>query len=397
MRRGVPLSLFWFFYLGGLGIFFPYYSLYLRENAGLTGTQVGVVLATLPLVGMVAQPLWGQVADRTGARSTILSLLAFGAAVGLAALAAVRGFPAFVLTTAALATCSTAVVPMSVSVSLAALRDQGPHAFGLVRVWGTLGFLLFVVGFPWALNHLQRMWGLSAEPGGPSEPGLHIMFLVSSALALAAALVGPLLPRGGGVALRASRGDWPILFRQEGVVRLLLFALIGYLCLQGPMGLFPVYVRAHGGDMDTVGRMWIVMLMVEIPLVALSGAGLERVGARGLLAIGVLAGGVRWTICGLTDDIRIVYLAQSLHGVVVTGLILGGPLYLEAIVPERLRSTGQALLAMAGIGLGGIVSNTAAGWLLEHVGTDAPYLAGGMGAIALGCLVRWILPVPARG
>jgi MFS family permease len=54
------LSIYWFLYFTGLGIFYPFYSLYLRDNAGLSGTQVGIVMATLPLVGMVAQPLWGR-------------------------------------------------------------------------------------------------------------------------------------------------------------------------------------------------------------------------------------------------------------------------------------------------------------------------------------------------
>ena len=51
MRQATPLALFWFLIMGALGVFFPYYGLYLRENIGLDGFQVGVVFATLPLVG----------------------------------------------------------------------------------------------------------------------------------------------------------------------------------------------------------------------------------------------------------------------------------------------------------------------------------------------------------
>ena len=72
----------WFFCLGGLGVFFPYYSLYLHENAGLDAAQVGIVYAVLPMVGLLAQPFWGQIADRTGSRSRVLSFLAAGTAVG---------------------------------------------------------------------------------------------------------------------------------------------------------------------------------------------------------------------------------------------------------------------------------------------------------------------------
>ena len=66
MRRAVPLAVFWFLFFGGLGVFYPFYTLYLHENAGLSGTEVGAILAVMPLVGMVAQPFWGQLADRTG-------------------------------------------------------------------------------------------------------------------------------------------------------------------------------------------------------------------------------------------------------------------------------------------------------------------------------------------
>jgi MFS family permease len=80
----------------------------------------------------------------------------------------------------------------------------------------------------------------------------------------------------------------------------------------------------------------------------------------------------------------------------VTGLILGGPLYVEQVVPERLRSTGQGVLAMMGVSIGGIVSNLGAGWLLEHVGASAPYVAGGVGGIALALLIPLLLPRPHR-
>ena len=38
------LSVFWGTLFGALGIFFPYYSLYLKEELGLTGQQVGAAM-----------------------------------------------------------------------------------------------------------------------------------------------------------------------------------------------------------------------------------------------------------------------------------------------------------------------------------------------------------------
>lgn len=395
-RTPKTISLVWFFCLGGFGVFFPFFSMYLRENAGLTGTQLGAVLAVLPLVGIAAQPMWGYIADRTGLRARVLVLLSVGAAVCYTAVGVAQGFAAILFTTALLAAFSTPLIPACVSVTLAVSSEAGPHTFGRIRVWGTVGFLLLVVSFPWLLDAFQESRDLAAVPGGPSKPGLAMMFPVTGVLVLIGGLIALALPRSGALALRAHRGDWRRLVRHGPFVRLLFFVLVAFLCLQGPMGMFAVFVRARGGTLESVSQMWILMLLLEIPLIALSGATLARVGARGLLAIGVIAGGLRWAVCGLCPDLRWVYAASLLHGVTVTGLVIGAPLYVEAVVPGRLRSTGQGILAMFGVSVGGVSSNLCAGWLLEHVGPDAPYVVGGLGALTLGILLPLILPPAHR-
>jgi PPP family 3-phenylpropionic acid transporter len=387
-------ALIWFFTLGGLGVFFPFFSMYLDENAGLTGSEIGVVMAALPAVGILAQPLWGIVGDRSGRRARLLALLCFGAGACYVLLWFARGFPAILGTTALLALFSVAVVPTTVAVTLALTSDAGPHGFGRMRVWGTVGFLVLVASFPPILRLLDFETGAFGSAATASEPGLGWLFPVAGALTVVAGLFALRLPRTAALSTRAADGDWRPLLRHRPYLHILAFALLGYFFLQGPMGMFALWVRAHGGSAESVSWMWIAMLLVEIPLIALSGKTLTRIGPRGLLAIGVLAGGLRWTVCGFTADLRWVYLASLLHGVTVTGLVVGAPLYVEAVVPQRLRSTGQGILAMVGVSLGGISSNLGTGWLIEHVGTDAPYIVGGIGALALGALVPLILPPP---
>ena len=396
MWHSIPLTLFWFIYFGSLGIFFPYFSLYLRENAGLSGTELGVILAIPPLVGMIAQPFWGQVADRTGARGRVLALLTLGTALGYLGLDFAQGFWPIVLTMAALALLGTAVFPILTSVSFGILRGAGPHAFGHVRVWGTIGFFVLVVGFPMLLNARRASVGLAMAAATVSQPGLELMFPVMAALVLVAACVAVLLPKKGAVTLRAARGDWRELLRNRTFVRFLLFALIAHFLMHGPMWLFPLFVRSRGGSMETIRGMWILMLLVEIPLVLATGSGLKRIGARGLLAVGVLVGGLRWSLCALVVNPHLLFAVQALHGVTVVGLNLGSPLYLDAVAPEKLRSTAQGVFSMVSVGLAGIVSNVAAGWLVDRGGTDLLYLICGIGSLALGALAPWILPAATR-
>src|SRR2546426_12013672 len=102
MWRSVPLTLFWFVYMGSVGIFFPYFSLYLKENAGLSGTQLGWILAMVPLVSIIGQPFWGHVADRTGARCHIVAFLSLCSVIGYFLFAAAHGFVAILLASSAL-------------------------------------------------------------------------------------------------------------------------------------------------------------------------------------------------------------------------------------------------------------------------------------------------------
>lgn len=385
------MAAFWFFYFAALGVFVPYYSLYLREGAGLCGLEIGLVQAAIPLVGLVSQPVWGQVADRTGARTRVLAVLTAGAAAAFLGLGAARGFTGLLLLTGLFAVVSTAIIPLAVSVSMAELGETASRSFGFIRVWGTISFLVSVVVFPWWVEATG-----SVNSSGPRS-GLAAMFPVMAVCAAVAAVVAWRLPRTGDVGARAARGDWRLLVGDRSLHRLLGFVFGAYLFTQGPMMLFPIYIRSLGGDAHMVSRMWIVMLVLEIPLVAVSGPGFRRFGGRRLLGIGTAACGLRWLICGLTNDARWVYPVQLLHGVVVAGLMVGASLLVDGIVPARLRSTAQSLVSLVGGGGATIASHIVAGWLVDRVGVAAPYLIGGVGALVLGALGPWVLPSSRAG
>lgn len=390
------LSAFWFFFMAALGIFFPYYSLYLGRELALSSTRVGMVLAIIPLVGIATQPLWGQLADRTGSRRLVLVLVTAGTAIAWGALAWPRSFVGALLGTAALACFSTSVLPMAAATSMAALRDreigEGAAGFGRVRMWGTLGFLAAVVVFPRALEHAARA---EAETTAPWR-GLGLVFPCAAVVCLVAAGLTTRLPRSPALSLRAHRGDVRVLLRHAPLARLLGVVFLAHLFMMGPIGLFPLFVTARGGDVASIGRMWIFMLLLEVPLIGLSRHTLRKLGARGLLTVGLLAEGARWTISALSTDLGWIQAVQLLHGVGVAGVLVGAPLYVEQAVPERLRATGQALSSVAGAGAGAVLSNLAAGLLFDHLGPGATYGAAGLGALVLGLsLHRW-LPRPRR-
>lgn len=380
------LGFLWFALMAAFGCYYPYYSLYLKQVLGLSATEVGTVIAMQPLAGLFAQPLWGHFADRTGSRRRSLALAIAGFALGAYGISQAVTYPQVLLATAALATCSTSLISMATAVSLAALPG-GTESFGRVRMWGTLGYLAAVVAFPWLAIHLA---------GGDGPERLFYIFAVAALLALPAAFLVLRLPPTPSLGLRADPGDLRRLLRHPPVRRIAVFAFCSNLAMQGPINLFPVLLASRGGGVDDLRLAWILMLALEIPLVGFAGATLQRLGPRGLLAMGLLGEGVRWTATAFAPDLGATIGLQVLHGLSAMGVLIGVPLYLELCVPARMRSTGQTLIAAVGLGLGSIASSALGGWLFDALGGFAPFLACGLVALTLAAALFVFLPPPTR-
>jgi PPP family 3-phenylpropionic acid transporter len=391
VKTTFKLSLYWFFVMGALGVFFPFFSLFLKENAGLSGGQVGIVLAILPLTGIFVQPLFGQVADRSGKRTRLLALLALGTAFGYLLMPLPATFYGMLLATTVLALFSSSLIPMGVSVSMALLAEKGLPNFGRVRVFGTIGFLVTVVSTPIILEFLRTQVPSEMAIFGSSRTGLELIFIYAALLVSLAAMAAWLLPRGGSVSSRAAKREYRALLTHAPFLKVLMVVFLIFFFLQGPLNLFPILISERGGDTGTISHMWIFMLIPEIPLVAFANRAFGLLSLRWVIAIAALAGGIRSLVCALSPGLGPLYLAQMLHGIVVVGLFVGAPQYVERAVPENLRTTGQNLLSMLGASTGGIISSSLSGLLYESFGIEAPFLLGGIGLIALGLMVPNLL------
>jgi PPP family 3-phenylpropionic acid transporter len=383
LRSYLLISLHYFFAFAALGVFFPYFALFLRENVGLTGSQVGVVISIPPLVGLFAQPAFGQLADRTGSRVRVLILLCLGAAAGFAALTHARGLVGTVVATLGLAVFMSPLFPLATSIAFGMLPSSSQ--FGRVRVWGTISYLIVVICAPHLLAGARDHYGIEVATGGPSEPGFELLFYLAAGCLVAAAFVAAWFPKHAGLMERARHGDLRALLTEPAFVRVLVFATGIQFFIHGPMQLFPLYVRSRGGTMTDISHLWICMVALEVPLIFGSGRLFARLGVRRMMLIASTAQGVRWLVCALVPSLAGVYAIQALHALVVTGLNVGTALYVEQIVPARLRSTAQSTVVMVGMSIGGVLSTTLGGFIVDALGVDALFLAGGLGALG------WVL------
>ncbi len=248
-----------------------------------------------------------------------------------------------------------------------------------------------MVAFPWLALRLAAATGQGGEAAG-----LPWIFAVAAGLALPAALLVLRPPPVPNLGLRAHPGDLRHLLKHPPIRRLVLFSFCSSLAMQGPINLFPVLLASRGGGVEELRFSWILMLALEIPLVGFAGATLQRLGPRGLLAMGLLGEGLRWTATAAVPSLAGTVALQIFHGLSAMGVLIGIPLYLELCVPARLRSTGQTLISSIGLGLGWVASSAASGWLFDQVGSYAPFLFCGLLALALAAGLFVFLPPPYR-
>jgi PPP family 3-phenylpropionic acid transporter len=381
------LSLFWATLFGALGIFFPFYSLYLKDNLGLSGQQVGLAMGVFHLVGLVGQPAWGYLADRTGARKTVLVVITLGMALGFTAFWHVEHYAALLLVSMFFAAFYTSLIPQGLALGLGLLYRSHNSHFEWVRAFGSVGFLVTCFGFPFFLD---------AVAPGPAEADLGLLFPCCAAIILLTTAVVFLIPNQKVIRERARPGAWRLLIADRKFLRFLLYVFLANFMLDGPMFLFPVFVKsvAPENTLDTLKWLWLIMLIPEIVAIAFAGHIRRRIGVRLLMFLGLGAGGLKWLACGFLGDLPVVlHASMLLHSVYVVGALVAMPLCVNYLVPTQLRSTGQGLATMVSSSLGGgICSTLAAGWLIDHVGPAAPQLYGGVGAMLLLLIAPFLVP-----
>ncbi|WP_049475423.1 MFS transporter, partial [Stenotrophomonas maltophilia] len=144
------LSSFYLFYYAALGAFTPYWSLFLTAR-GMSVTAISVMMGLWYATRVVAPSAWTSLAAtsprpirllRIGCVLTLISFAAF-----LLPLPQPWMYPAMIV----FCFFYNAVMPQFESITLTHLGSDS-HRYGLIRVWGSLGFIAIVTLFGWLIE-----------------------------------------------------------------------------------------------------------------------------------------------------------------------------------------------------------------------------------------------------
>ncbi|MDB6062472.1 MAG: transporter [Verrucomicrobiaceae bacterium] len=372
------LSSFYFFYFALLGSWLPYWPLYLRD-LGYSAAAIGVLAGTLQGTKVIAPNLWGWLADRSGERLRIVRLGAVAAVLIFSLIFFRSGFAWLVVIVAGYSFFWNAVHAQFEVITLGHLREQ-VQRYSLVRVWGSIGFIVAVLVLGWLFDQVA----LRTLP----------FILLALLLAIWGSTLSIAKPPAINRAAVQQRDPLRMILRQPAV---LAFFAINFL-LQVSHGpyytFFSVYLESHHYSRTQTGLLWSLGVIAEVAMFLLMHRVLRRVSLRAIVIGSLALTALRWfLIARYVDVLPILLFAQCLHAVSFASQ--------HACAVEMVRRSfaggneGQGMALYSGVCYGGgaAVGAVLSGLLWAGQPTATFYGAAVVVLIALLIAYKWLRPL----
>ncbi|PZU73415.1 MAG: MFS transporter [Brevundimonas sp.] len=357
----------------GTGVSLPYAGLWMRAQ-GLSGAEIGVLLAAPMLARLITGPAIAVWADGFRFRRTPIALLAVAAALGYGAAGLVEGFAAWAVCWFIGATSAAALIPLTDVLTLRLARREA-FTFAVPRGFGSAAFLItnIVVGF------LLRLTG--------AEAVIVIVTLAYVGVAVAAWRVLPPEPFNDGAPL----AGWE---RFRGLGRLLrqpvlMTALMAIGAVQAARafyyGFSAILWRAQGIESSTTGLLWAFAVVIEIGFMWAVDPWRRRrgIGPETLLTVAAGAAVLRWTAMAAAPSLWLLWPLQALHALSFAASYLAGVELIERLAPRDSHTAAQTLNSMLSAGVLIGLATLASGPLYDAFGSGGYLAMAGLAGVGL--------------
>jgi len=368
------LSGYYFFYFAFLGAFSPYFGLYL-QSLSFSAWDIGLLMSQMQLMRLFAPNLWGWLADRFGWRMAIVRLAAVAGLAGFTAFFWLERLGGMLAAMAVLAFFWSAALPLVETLTFDHLRDERGR-YSRIRLWGSVGFIVAVLGTGAVLDVL------------PLTGVLWVCWGILAGIVVLAAVVpdAPAVPHSHG-----SPGLGDILCQPR--VRALLAACFAMSAAHGALYVFySIHLADHAYSKAEVGALWSLGVLAEIVVFMLMARLARRYSLRALLLASFAAAALRFLLIGWgVDSPAIMIMAQLMHGLTFGVYHASSIAAINLWFPGRAQGRGQALYSSISFGAGGLLGGLISGWTWEAIGAGWTYTLASLFAVAGYALVwRWV-------
>lgn len=363
------LSGFYLAYFAAIGGLVPYWSLYL-QSLGFSASAIGELMALLMATRIVAPNLWGWIADRMRCRMPIVRLTSGLATLAFAGVFYGQSFAWLALTMAAFSFFWNASLPLFEATTLNFFGGE-VHRYSRVRLWGSIGFILAVMG----LGALLQQYPARVLPA------------VILALFAAFWAVSLTVPDGEGSSRTAEHPPLAAVLRRPEVLSFLAVTFLMQ-ASHGPYYIFySIYLDEHGYSRTLIGQLWALGVIAEIAVFLVLHRLMSAWGAQRVLLASLLLAALRWVLIGwLVDRLEVILAAQMLHAASFGTHHAASMHLVHRFFVGSHQGRGQALYSSVGFGAGGAVGGLLSGYAWAGIGPQWTYTLA-----ALLSVGAWIL------
>lgn len=364
-RLSVKLGLFYIFQYAALASFTPYLTYYFQQK-GFTYTQIGILLAISSLVGVFAQPAWGNITDKylNNRVSLIASMLI--AALAMAPFMLVNGFYAISIFMILLLCFQSPVMPLGDAYTYEVIEQHSEMQYGKIRLMGSIGYAV-----------TAYLIGSLANKVGIQSAFISFSFL----MVLGAITIASVSVRSKTVRKRSESREGSESSEGSGIIsqlkeRRFLLLLAMTIVVNISFGINSNYVTIlvgeTGGNVADLGMLWFVLAMSELPVFFFSNRLMKKFGDINLILIGVGLFILRYFLSSLCSSYIAVIAVQLLQSVTFPLFLIGILNYLNRTAPPNMRSSAMTLYSASG-GIGIFIGNALGGVLLESISIFSLY------------------------
>ncbi|MFZ1955764.1 MAG: MFS transporter [Desulfobacterales bacterium] len=357
----------YFLYFGVLGIYLPYFNLYCY-HLGFNGVQIGALSAVRSVVMVIFSLAWGLLADRYQRRWTIYILCSAGGTLIWTFFLFTADFWLMLMITVAYVAFYAPIISFLEAFTMDQLAHR-KETYGTVRVWGSIGFILVVIGLGRAIDLFPIRLTV-------------VLILAGSLFQAAGALLMPGSTSGPPPFRPPSFGS--LLNR-----RVILFLSSGFLMLVSHgayYGFFSIHLENLGYSRTFIGLAWAVASLAEILIMVKSEVIFKRYALEKVLVFSFAVATIRWVVLYFARAPVLILSAQALHAVTYGTFHIASILCIDRLAPKQAKTVGQAVNNAVQYGLGLMAGFFLNGFLYERIGSAALFMMSAGIAVAGGAL-----------
>ena len=340
MNKATALRIIYFLVFCCTGAWLPKLYDYCVHK-GLTGPQSALILSITPVMMFAVQPVYGFMADKLGYKKTLL-IASFISSISYLGYLYNDGFTWIISVTVIMSLFYNTIQPVLDSIALQIANSDSRFSYGTLRFFGAAG------------------WAFTAIITGQVIDAVDItaIFIVSFITMFLAFGFTFLLKDKvhEKTASAAYENVWTVI-KTPSLLFLLFCVFVVSAGATTIWNFYSTYMKENGATDSIVGYGLSFQGLCELPLFYFSARIILRLGLKTTLVVTVLATVIRMLLYSAVKNPYAAIPVELLHGFSWSLFWVVCVEYVNKLVDEHWRATGQSLLYAAYFGAGAVAGN----------------------------------------